>query len=309
MLNWAQQFNIFCFLDNCGYALSPHRYECILAAGAGASFEGTTAHSFTALDDFITSNGGWCFGHMAYELFSEKAGTIHPDFVGFPLFYFFKPQVLLVLQDGQLTIEGPDPESVYQQLQAAPLLDAPPFEAPISVQARLTRQDYLAAIENIKHHIQKGDCYEVNFCQEFFASNVEVNPVVLFQKLMTLSPNPFSALYRWQDKYLICASPERFLAKEGPMLLSQPIKGTIKRDLSDSVQDRQLKETLYHSQKDRSENVMVVDLVRNDLSKVCKKGSVNVRELYGIYSFPQVHQMISTICGELQDGATFTDII
>ena len=123
------------------------------------------------------------------------------------------------------------------------------------------------------------------------------------------SPNPFSALYKLEDKWLICASPERFLKKEGNKILSQPIKGTSSRFLKDDSKDKKSKEELYASEKDRSENVMVVDLVRNDLARVCNEGTVKVDELFGIYSFPQVHQMISTVSGELKDKISFSEII
>jgi len=132
---------------------------------------------------------------------------------------------------------------------------------------------------------------------------------VMYEKLSIVSPNPFSALYKLNDKYLICASPERFIKKDGAHILSQPIKGTAKRSSGQREEDELSRKNLYHSQKDRSENVMVVDLVRNDLSKVCKEGTVHVDELYGVYSFPQVYQMISTISGDLNDDISFTDII
>ena len=129
--------------------------------------------------------------------------------------------------------------------------------------------------------------------------------LLFIKNLAAISPNPFSALYRVDDKWLICASPERFLKKQGNRILSQPIKGTSKRIGDNKVKDEQSKEELLHSDKDRSENVMVVDLVRNDLAKVCKEGTVKVDELYGIYSFPQVHQMISTVSGELRKNISF----
>jgi para-aminobenzoate synthetase component 1 len=126
---------------------------------------------------------------------------------------------------------------------------------------------------------------------------------------MEISPNPFAAFYRLQDKYLLCASPERFLMKTGNQISSQPIKGTNKRDLLNSLHDDELKKELAESRKDQSENVMIVDLVRNDLTKICKEASVKVDELFGIYSFPQVHQMISTIRGELKEATPFSQII
>jgi para-aminobenzoate synthetase component 1 len=215
---------------------------------------------------------------------------------------------LLLIKDNELIIYADEPGDIYTELQKESGHSATDISPHIAIESRLTQQQYIEAVQRIQHHIQIGDCYELNFCQEFFATGVAVNPAIVYQRLHTISPNPFSAFYRLHDKYLICASPERFLTKHDNILLSQPIKGTAKRS-SDKDIDNKLQEELYYSSKERSENVMVVDLVRNDLSKVCKEGSVRVDELYGIYSFPQVHQMISTISGELKKDISFTDII
>src|SRR4030095_10669057 len=180
---------------------------------------------------------------------------------------------------------------------------------PINIQQRVSKKEYIETIEQLKKHILRGDCYEINYCMEFFAENAIVDPLSVYEKLSKTSPNPFSALYKLEDKWLICASPERFLKKDGNKILSQPIKGTSSRFLKDDSRDKKSKEELYASEKDRSENVMVVDLVRNDLARVCKEGTVKVDELFGIYSFPQVHQMISTVSGELKEEISFSEII
>jgi para-aminobenzoate synthetase component I len=184
-----------------------------------------------------------------------------------------------------------------------------PQYQPLKVEHRISKDEYLAALKEIRKHILRGDCYEINFCQEFFSEDVNIEPHQVFQELMKVSPNPFSAFYRLNDSYLLCASPERFLLKKGSKLVSQPIKGTIRRDLADKKADELLARQLRESQKEQSENVMVVDLVRNDLSRICKDGTVKVDELFGIYSFPQVHQMISTISGEMKEGKDFYDIL
>ena len=180
---------------------------------------------------------------------------------------------------------------------------------PVSIQSRLSLQQYISIINKLKLHILRGDCYEINFCQEFFAENASINPVDVYKKLSAVSPNPFSALYKMNNRWLLCASPERFIKKQGNRILSQPIKGTSKRVANNIKEDELNKIELFNSPKDRSENVMVVDLVRNDLAKVCEEGTVKVDELYGVYSFPQVHQMISTISGELKKEILFTEII
>jgi para-aminobenzoate synthetase component I len=123
------------------------------------------------------------------------------------------------------------------------------------------------------------------------------------------SPNPLAAMYKFNNRYCICASPERYLQRKGNTILSQPIKGTSKRDLADPVNDAINKQYLLTSQKEKSENVMVVDLVRNDLSKVCVESSVKVDELFGVYSFPQVHQMISTVSGVVNENINWIDAV
>ena len=143
----------------------------------------------------------------------------------------------------------------------------------------------------------------------FRSNDAEINPLEVYQKLASLSPNPFAALYKLNDKFCICASPERYLKKTGSKIFSQPIKGTSVRKPRDVTADEISKQQLQNSAKERSENVMVVDLVRNDLSKICKEATVKVEELFGVYSFPQVHQMISTISGEVKEGIDWVDMI
>ena len=179
----------------------------------------------------------------------------------------------------------------------------------INIQQKISRNDYITTIEKLRDHILRGDCYEINFCQEFFATDVKVDALQVYRQLTAISPNPFSCFYKLDDKYVLCASPERYLQKKGQHLLSQPIKGTFKRDTTDPASDAALKRQLQQSEKDKSENVMVVDLVRNDLSMICEEGSVQVDELFGVYSFPQVHQMILTITGDLKEGTGLSEIL
>ena len=178
----------------------------------------------------------------------------------------------------------------------------------ISVYGRIDRDEYIRTINLLRQHILRGDCYELNFCQEFYAT-VKLDPLELYQRLSRNSPNPFSAFYRNGDRYALCASPERYLTKKENRLFSQPIKGTAPRDLNDEDNDRMNRLALENSQKERSENIMVVDLVRNDLSRICLNGTVKVDELCRVYAFPQVFQMISTVSGEIRPDASWTDAL
>lgn len=306
MLSWTNQFNIFCFLDNQQYSIQPQQYECLIAAGAADS---VSSKNIKDIDCFLEKNKHWIFGHLSYDL----KNSIHHFYstkknkTGFPDFFFFVPQILLQIKGSELTIAGNDAEEIYKEIIETEIHEAK--NLPVSIQQKFTKEEYLQKVKQLQRHIVRGDCYEINFCQEFFAENVAINPLSVFQKLTELSPNPFSAFYRLDGRYLICASPERFLAKKALNIFSQPMKGTIKRNTNDAHNDEQLKNELRQSAKDRSENVMVVDMVRNDLTKICRQGSVKVDELFGVYSYPQVHQMISTVSGELNPETKFSEII
>jgi para-aminobenzoate synthetase component I len=307
MLNWAQQFNIFCFLDSQQYQVAPHRYDCLLAVGATSFLQGDAA-AFKNAGAFFNKKR-WLFGHLSFELqhASFKIETSKRDATGFPPFYFFEPQALLFIKENVLHIEAEDPQSVYDAVMAWGF-EKVAHATVLNLQQQLSKAEYLRRVQQLQQHILRGDCYEINFCTAFFAPDVVIDPIAVFQNLMLLSPNPFSALYKLNDKYLICASPERFLVRQGNSLLAQPIKGTAKRSAV-VAEDIFLKETLRNSAKEQAENVMVVDLMRNDLSKICLPGSVHVDELFGVYSFPQVHQLISTISGTLKRDTRFTNII
>lgn len=313
VLNWLKKFSTFCFLDNNGYRSTVPTFECLAAAGIKTDISSGPGNALGSLQDFIRerSPSSWLFGHLSYELKEEIYAlpeTGKPDPVGFPALYFFEPEVLIRIRDGELMIEAEDPERVYLEIENG-VIDSNIETRPPVISSRVSKDEYLAVIERLKQHIHRGDCYEINYCMEFFQEGSLIDPVLVYERLQDISPNPFSVFYRTEDKWLICASPERFLRKQGSKLTSQPIKGTASRSLDNEELDKKAKEDLFQSQKDRSENVMVVDLVRNDLSRVCNPGTVKVEELYGIYSYPQVHQMISTVSGELKEGSTFSDII
>jgi para-aminobenzoate synthetase component 1 len=307
MLNWLKPFSIFCYLDNQQYEIAPHQSECIVAAGMQDFIEGD---DIRRVDGFL-KNYQWVFGHLSYELQNPfyKTSSSKKDKIGFPLFYFFTPQIVLEIKNKELTIHAPNPEKVFCEIDNWHSNNERTSSGSIYTQPVLSKEEYVEKIKALQAHILRGDCYEINFCQEFFASNAVINPFAVFQNLMEVSPNPFSAFYGLNDKFLICASPERFLKKVGNKIISQPIKGTIKRAYASKQEDENLKQQLYSSQKEQSENVMIVDLVRNDLTRICKEESVKVDELFGIYSFPQLHQMISTISGDLKEEVSFSEII
>lgn len=312
MLNWLNRFNIFCFLDSNHYRLPHQSLQCLAGAGARKVVHSDYTTALNDIDVFLTPETDWAFGHLGYDLKNavENLHSSHSDHTGFADLSFFCPEILLELNEHFLTIGlfGNHHEEVYLQILSANTLSSFHSGACREVSSRLNKDEYISRVEKIKAHIRAGDCYELNFCQEFFQEGIEINPLEVYFRLNEVSPNPFSGLYRWNDSWCICASPERYLKKAGKKIISQPIKGTAPRNADPGV-DEILKERLRNSEKERAENIMVVDLVRNDLSRICTKGSVKVDELCGIYSFPKVHQMISTISGELKRELNFSDII
>ncbi|MBL7722820.1 MAG: anthranilate synthase component I family protein [Chitinophagaceae bacterium] len=310
MLNWAKRFNTFCFLDNHQYQLEPHAVECLLAAGVKRQLATGAGNALEQLQSFIDEKDSWLFGHLGYDLKNEieQLSSSNPDNIQFPDLFFFEPEVVVRLSEKEIEIEAEDPAMVYKEIKET-RINTEHNQAAFYIQSRLSQEEYISTVKKLKQHILRGDCYEINFCQEFFAEQCLIDPLAVYNKLSLISPNPFSALYRINDAWLLCASPERFLKRQGNKILSQPIKGTSKRILNNEFADNKSKDELFNSAKDRSENVMVVDLVRNDLSRVCKEGTVRVDELYGVYSFPQVHQMISTVSGELKAEIKFSEII
>lgn len=313
MLNWANRFNIFCLLDNRLYRFGEPPFDCLLAAGCSNHVSAGAGDAFNKLRSFWKLHENeWLFGHLGYDLKNETESLVSekPDGIGFPDLHFFVPSILLQLKGQHVYIEtGSDPVQVFSEIESMPGSIFDINHSPVDIKSRFHVNDYKDVVEKIRQHILRGDCYEINFCQEFYAEGVVLDPVTTYARLSELSPNPFSALYKLDDRYCLCASPERYLKKTGARVISQPIKGTAKRNPDNELEDQAAKEHLLTSEKERSENVMVVDLVRNDLSRICREGSVHVDELFGIYSFPQVHQMISTVSGELMEGINWVDAV
>ncbi len=315
MLNWANQFNICCFMDNHHYASKHQTQECLLAVDVLESLTAQAGEfALEKANHFINQNKGqWIFGHLGYDLKNEieALSSAHPNSIAFPDLYLFVPKMVLQLKGNDLVIHSTDdPSLIFEVIQKTEnQYVAKQQTKNVSFAPNVSKHDYLQKIAELKNHLQRGDCFEINYCQSFYAQETTIEPAATFQKLCSISPNPFACYYKMDQQYLLCASPERYLQKKGSEIISQPIKGTWPRNLADSVADEALKQALFNSEKDRSENVMVVDLVRNDLSKICEEGSVHVEELYGIYSFPQLHQMISTIKGRLQKDVSFVEII
>ena len=307
MLNWANRFDIFCLLDNNGYSSTENAFECLLGVGCSRSFSFSKNTGFAELRTFFESSPSWLFGHLGYNAAGNAYREEKTAGINFGRGFFFEPEIILRLTSETMEIlKSAEPcMEIWEQLINTPMPPDKKVPAPAIVHS-FTREEYLNEVNILKQHIQRGDCYEINFCQQFSCNDAGIDPVLTYRKLAALSPAPFGALYKLNDKFCFCASPERFLKKTGRRLISQPIKGTKRRALSNIEQDEADKMLLPLDAKERAENIMIVDLVRNDLSKVCEKGSVKVTELAGVHSFPQVHHLISTVEGILEKDVHFT---
>jgi para-aminobenzoate synthetase component 1 len=263
-------------------------------------------NDFEALQLFLKNAKGWVFGGMTYDMKNnlEKLVSNNHNRVGFEGLFFFEP-AWVVIQDADSQRLWKHPEA---DLQTGPTPGKyAHYESdPVTLTAALSQEEYIRRVQKLQDHIQAGDIYEVTFCTEFFAEGAQINPAAMFNAINHRTQAPFAAFLKWGERYLMAGSPERYLAKRGATLISQPIKGTAPRFV-DAEQDAAAKLDLKASQKERSENVMIVDLVRNDLSRVAVKGSVAVPELFGIHTFATVHQMISTVTARLDAEKTLVD--
>jgi para-aminobenzoate synthetase component I len=314
MLNWASQFSILLFLDSNNYPSSYAGYECLLAAGAAEIVRDDHPDPLFSLQQLHDRKQDWLFGHINYDFknrLETRLVSAHAAKTGFPALHFFIPHTVCYIGRAQteLTIESfDDPALVYKAICACGTAQDSPQIPRLQFTKTTGKDRYLEVISKLRAHIADGDCYEINYCTEGFCENADVRPLQVFNALNALSPAPFAACYRLHDTYMMCASPERYLHKAGDRLMSQPIKGTARRD-ADPAKDEQIKNALGRDIKERAENVMIADLVRNDLARCCAVGSIQVDELFGIYSFPQVHQLISTVSGAMRPGIPFTDAI
>ena len=307
-LHWANQFEVCCFFDSNEYKDAYSAYDFIIAAEVTHELRCNTGSAFDELKSFYALHKQWIFGFFSYDLKNEieDLQSNNADGLNFPDLYFFVPKYLIAFKDGKAEVLL-GKKSVLEEIELFQLQKQEQSET-LQISQRLSKDQYIAKVEELRDHILRGDIYEVNFCQEFFAENAEINPVQTFELLNTVSPTPFAGYFKIYDQYILSATPERFLCKRGAKLISQPIKGTAKRSF-DPTEDEAIKSQLRNDIKEQAENVMIVDLVRHDLTKSAVKGSVKVDELFGIYSFPQVHQMISTISCELKPEIHFIDAI
>jgi len=311
LIHWAGNFSCCqCFDFNSYRSFHPQR-EFLAAIGIA---EKISLHSsvFNSLKDFHHKKKDWLFGYFTYDLKKEiepaafSGDDLRLDGIRFPLAFFFQPEHLIeVIGDSLIIHSAENPDQIFQAIQQTRTNEI--VSGAKRIKARITREDYLASVHSLKEHIAGGDLYEINFCQEFYSEDAVVHPPSLFLRLNRITPSPFACFLKHDNHYLLCASPERFLKKSQRKIIAQPMKGTIARAIEQS--DHQRKNELLNDEKERAENVMIVDLMRNDLARSAEPGSVKVNELFGIYTFPAVHQMVSTVSATLREDLHFTDAI
>ena len=315
LLNWIEDEPVSCLLTSNKHTDPYRSFDILVGVGAERILNASVGAAFLQLAKFRSELNDWILGYLSYDLKNEleDLDSQNIDQLNFPDLFFFQPKKLIRLTGDTL-------EFLY--LSSYSLEIAEDFEAIFNpyindiankqsktpkIYTRFTRETYCEQVNKMLEHIKRGDIYEANFCQEFYAE-APINPVSSFKKLNALSEAPFAAFLRLNDQYALCSSPERFLAKRGNQLISQPIKGTARRS-TNPKEDLKLATELAQDPKERTENIMITDLVRNDLSKSAKRGTVTVKELCEVYSYKQVHQMISTITAQVDEKTNLISLI
>lgn len=287
----------------------------IISFGRKASILDSSPHALEKLQLFLDLNkGNYIFGSLSYDLKNEieQLKSKENDALKFPLVNFWVPEYVVKKVNGNYKyLQGDKTKDAENLLNTffKTKNQAKDDKEKINFSARTSKENYLKNIEKIKSLLQQGEIYELNYCQEYFSKDVHIkNPLETYFKINELTKAPFSVFLKSDEHFVFCGSPERFIQKKGKKLISQPIKGTAGRGKS-KIEDNKIIKTLQENQKERSENIMIVDLVRNDFSKIAEKNSVSVEELCAIYSFETVHQMISTVSCAVDEKTSFTDII
>ncbi len=317
LLQWSQQFYETVWLDSNSQTESYSSFDAILAVDALTVLQTDAQNAFENLKEYQSETKDWIFGYLSYDLKNdvEELSSNNHDGLDFPELFFFQPKKIIqingdVVEFNYLNMVNDEIENDLNSIKNYFQEPNNKFETTedIRIKLRVFKDEYFRGAEKMLRHIHRGDIYEANFCQEFYAENTLIDPLRTYERLNSISKTPFATFLRLNDKYLLSASPERYLRKEGDKIISQPIKGTARRSYN-VLEDKILKTRLKEDPKERAENIMIVDLVRNDLSKSALKGSVAVKELCEVYSYEQVHQMVSTIISRVPADNNPVEII
>ncbi|MBN4072682.1 anthranilate synthase component I family protein [Crocinitomix catalasitica] len=285
----------------------------IAAWGIRSTFNFKVGQIGGEISDFIDAQRGeYLFGYFCYDLkneFEDRLSSRNEDQHNFPLIHLFVPEHVLIANSGILTYYGEAKVEDIEEFISVTTNNSKIKKSSIILKSQTPKADYIANVETLKDQIQLGMIYEVNYCINFTASETKnISGVQMYANLFRESEAPFSVFYNHDDCQIISASPERFIRKYKGKLYSEPIKGTARRGLN-SAEDDEIGKRLQNDPKERSENIMITDLVRNDLSRVAAKNSVKVENLCELKSFKTVHQLVSTISCDLKEGVAFLDIL
>lgn len=299
LLHWAARHPYCVFLDSCDTDIDQFgRYDFLLGV---AGVEATVWRDLKGLDAAMSTDPlGWRLGYFSYDLknaLEPKLETTHSAAISVPDLQFFQPEIVIAREKGSswLSVLRGYREDLMAEIEATPV-QAAGVTGFSGFTSNFEAEAYKATVDQLREHIRNGDCYEINLSQNFRAE-VEIGaPAALWQELVRLSPVPFAGYARFGDMHLLCASPERFLQLDSGVLCTQPIKGTAARGHT-TARDTVNKARLRTSEKEQAENVMIVDLSRNDLYRSCEVNTVEVPHLFEIQTFPQVHHLVSTVTG------------
>ncbi len=315
LLFWAQQFETVTWLDSNNYNQQYSSFDSALAADEFTSIKTDYHNAFEKLREYQTITKDYIFGYIAYDVKNDVERLTSNNFDGldFADLYFFQPQKLVFIKGNTiefhyLKMVDDEIENDFKFIKKLKDSKNKKLKSDIKIKLRIHKDEYHKKVTKVLDHIKRGNIYEANFCQEFYAENATINPLEVYNHLNKISEPPFATFLKIEHQYLLSATPERYIKKEGNKIISQPIKGTAKR-LRSKIDDEKIASDLSRDIKERSENVMIVDLVRNDLSKTAKIGSVKVEELCKVYTFKQVHQMISTVVSEINETTHPIDIL
>jgi len=314
LLHWAHDQQALLWLDSNSHSDAHSNFDALLAVGEASSLLCTeNTRAFDLLSTYRNKTQDWIFGHFSYDLKNdlEALHSANKDFMQFPELYFFQPKKIFILRGTILTQlylpEVEDEAAIDHEVIENQVFLPKNGMNSLKIEPRFNKTEYIKRVQEMLSHIHRGDIYEANFCQEFLAYG-SIDALRTYQHLNEISQAPFAAYFKQGKRHVLCTSPERYLQKKGVKIISQPIKGTSRRSVNAS-EDLELAMALCKDQKERSENIMITDLVRNDLSRVAQKGSVQVEELCGLHSFKQVHQLISTISANVSTEIPIMELI
>jgi len=313
LFKWSEKFSTSVYLDSNNYSKRLGTIDTILASDPNTKLPFTENNSLNILDNYVKKTKDWLFGYFSYELKNEieHLTSINDAAFYLPNLFFFQPKVIWIIRSNHIEAQYLSEFEIdkdWKQINSIDISENIENKMNVNLKPRLSKEEYQNKIKKILNHINRGDIYEANYCMEWFSENSLINPEKIYEKLNQISKTPMSAFFKQKNIYLLSTSPERFIKRIDDKIISQPIKGTSRRD-SNKVIDFKLKKDLNNNPKERSENIMIVDLVRNDLSRFSLPGSVKVSELCKVYPFEQVHQMISTVESEIENRLSIVDII